>query len=107
MPATWDITIDQGSSWLRTLTFDQPLTGLSARGQIRRAHSAADVLASFTASVVDENTLALSLSAATTATLPLTTSTRWVYDIELHNGDDSYVERIVEGSVTVTPEVTR
>jgi hypothetical protein len=32
---------------------------------------------------------------------------RYVYDVEVHNGDGTYVKRVLQGIITVNPQVTR
>ena len=44
--------------------------------------------------------------------LPATTSAalaagQYVYDLEIYTANDSIVKRIIQGDVTITPEVTR
>jgi hypothetical protein len=110
--ATHNITIEQGATFLRTLTLknsdDTPfdLTGYTARGQIRRNHRSGNVAASFTCTITDPTAgeIQIKLTAATTADLPIYDH---VYDIEIELTAASTVSRILEGTVTVSPEVTR
>lgn len=113
MSAIFDVTIEQGATWTRTLTITDDgtprnLTGYTARMQIRRAAADASVLLELTTVngritiTALTGTLILSLSATETAALSWT---RGVYDLEIVAG--SAVERLLEGAVTVSPEVTR
>lgn len=102
--ARWDLFIQQGSTWARTLVFSEPIDFLQFRGQIRRFHEDPDVLVSFSFEIVDEKTVAVSLTAAQTAALP---PYEFVYDMELFTEGDALVTRFVEGAVRVSPEVTR
>jgi hypothetical protein len=83
------------------------LTGYSGRAQIRSTHTASSVAASFTCTIVGAATagvmkLAL-LAATTTAMAPGV----YVYDLEIFTGSDAVVKRLIEGTVTLSPEVTR
>lgn len=102
--ARWDILIQQGSSFVRTLQFDADISTMSFRGQIRATHVSATALASFVFTPVDTTTVTLALTPADTAALP---DGDLVYDIEAHNADDSFVVRLLEGRARVTPEVSR
>jgi len=101
----WDILVQQGSTFERTMDFEGlDLAGLSLRGEIRREHRAAEVLAEFSFEVELPNTVTVTLTPAQTALLP---PGRLVHDIELFTPADQFVARVLEGRVTVTPEVTR
>jgi hypothetical protein len=103
--AKLDIEIQQGSTFERVLDFGAtPLWAFGWRGQIRRAHGDSAVLASFAFEVLPENRLKVELTPTQTAALP---SGRLVHDIEAFTENDAWVQRIIEGRVRVTPEVTR
>ena len=78
------------------------LTDYVGAGQIRRNY-ASNSATSFTIGVFSNGTVRASLSANQTSTLA---ADRYVYDIEIQNGLGE-VTRIVEGIVTVTPQVTK
>lgn len=113
MSATYTLQIQQGATYRRTfrwLADGEPvnLTGATARMQIRRSVRAPEVI--FDASTENGrlaiNALAgevtLVISAADTAQLPNRSA---VYDLEVDLGGE--VSRLVEGTVEVSPEVTR
>jgi hypothetical protein len=110
--ATYDLVIDQGSDFAIDLTITDAgtaknLTGYSGRAQIRSTHASSSTTASFTCSIVGAATdgiLKMELSAATTTSM---TPGRYVYDLEIHTASDAIVKRLIEGSVTINPEVTR
>lgn len=104
--ARWDIHIQQGSTFLRTLDFgeDVDLSSFSFRGQIRRAHADPAVLGELAVTALSERLVEVRLTPEQSAALP---AGRLVYDIEMHTADDAWVARILEGSANVTPEVTR
>lgn len=78
------------------------LTGYSGAGQIRKQYTSNSATA-FSVTVYSNGTVSASLSANQTANL---VSGRYVYDLELTNAINE-VTRIVEGIITITPQVTR
>lgn len=103
-----NLLIDQGSTYSINLEVKDAnnnlvnLTGYSGAGQIRKQYTSNSAVA-FTVNVYSNGTVTASLTANQTGSL---VSDRYVYDIELTNAV-SEVTRIVEGIVTVTPQVTR
>jgi hypothetical protein len=104
-----NLVIDQGATFLVELDLKDEngdilvLSGYTANSQIRKWYTSSNATASFTTSInAESGAVSLSLSANQTSSL---TSGRYVYDVEIQNG--SSVTRIVEGIVTVTPQVTR
>lgn len=106
-----DLVIEQGTTWARSwqiTNFDLDEGGVSwhIESQVRRSASGETILHDFTLNghaTINDDIVTLSLDPAT--------STEWdwsqgVYDVELH-GSDGRVFRIAEGTVTVSPEVTR
>lgn len=102
-----NLVIDQGSTFASSIDIldenDEPvvLTNYSARGQIRK-HFTSTNSVSFT-TTMSNGSLVISLTANQTGNL---VSGRYVYDIELVDPVGT-VLRILEGIVTITPEVTR
>jgi hypothetical protein len=104
-----NLLIDQGSTYTNTLvlvdTFNQQIdySGYSGQGQLRKYYTSSTAV-SF--AVNTDNAAAgeitLSLTAEQTSDIA---AGRYVYDVELTNGD--VVTRVLEGMATVTPEVTR
>lgn len=101
------IIIEQGATYASTIELldenDEPVdvTNYTARGQIRRHYSSLNAV-NFTTSLAN-GSLVISLTANQTANMLYG---RYVYDIELVDPVNTVV-RILEGIVTVTPEVTR
>lgn len=105
-----DMIIDQGSTFSTVVTITDTdgsvvnLTGYTANSQIRKHATSASATATF--SVTNGGTsgqLTLGLDYANTAAL---TAGRYVYDVEVTSGANVR-SRVLEGIVTVTPEVTR
>ena len=115
MPAgQYDITCDQGATFSRVITWKNSngtpidLTNYTARMQVRSNYPSSTVILSLT---TENSGIALggvlgtiTLAATATATGAIAAD-EYVYDLELITG--SNVTRVVEGSFTVTPEVTR
>jgi len=115
MAGVYNLTIEQGATLDLALTWKDAagtpinLTGYTARLQVRPSIDSATTLLTMTT----ENgrislggaagTIRLLLDAATTASL---TWTSGVYDLELQSAGGT-VTRLLAGTVTVSPEVTR
>ena len=115
MAGQYDITCDAGSTLRLSLTYkdnnEEPvdLTGYGARLQVRHHYSDAEALLSLSDGsgiTINGNTgvLTIEVSDALTSDLP---AGRHVYDLEVFQAPSGDVTRLVEGSFTVTPEVTR
>ena len=112
MAAITNLLIEQGATFTSTISlfnaddtaFD--LTGHTAAGQIRKSYSSSSASVTFTISFASDRTsgqITLSLTPTQTAALE---EGRYVYDIEV-TGSDSTVTRVLQGTVTVSPNVTR
>lgn len=101
-----NITIDQGADYSTTLDVTDDageptdLTGYTGAAQMRKHYSSANSYA-FTVAIAN-GSVTLSMNSATTANI---TAGRYVYDCEITNG--GVVSRLVEGIVTISPQVTR
>ena len=112
MAALTNLLIEQGATFNSTISlfnsddtvFD--LTGHTAAGQIRKSYSSSSASATFTIAFSSDRTegqITLSLTPTQTAALD---EGRYVYDIET-TASDSTVTRVLQGTVTVSPNVTR
>jgi hypothetical protein len=114
---TWNFTIEQGATFTRTLTWRDslgvpvPLAGLAARMQLRLKLTDATVILELTTGngrivLTDPGLITLHLSAAETAALSFKTAS---YDLEIVDptATPELVTRLVQGLVTLAPEVTR
>lgn len=105
-----NLIIDQGTSYYTSITiadevgnvFD--LTDYTGAAQMRKHYTSSNST-NFTVTLGGANgTVGLALSANATANL---TAGRYVYDVELTSTASGEVSRILEGIVTITPNVTR
>jgi len=111
MASISNLIIDQGTTYSVTITVNDDtgsarnLTGYTGRSQMRRSYYTSANTA-FTVSVTNpaNGEISITLTAAQTANVK---AGRYVYDLELVNSNTTTVERVVEGIVTVYPEVTR
>ena len=111
-----DITIEQGADWSIGILVTRagvalPLTGYSARMQIRAKVTSTDVLLSLTSGVGGGIDVGGSPSNRLVIHVHNTVSAAWtwrkgVYDLELIDGNGEVI-RLLEGAVTVSAEVTR
>jgi len=112
---SYDIICEQGATFVRTLVWldenETPINlyGYTARMHVRPTVQSATILATLTtenggiAITAATGTITLQMSATTTDALP---ARRAVYDLEVvSNG--GVVTRLVEGTFTITPQVTR
>lgn len=121
--ASLDLTLEQGATFTRTLTFRDSLnalvdlTGQTFRGSIRKYATDSDVVASFTFVLANQTTdtgeVTMSLPAATSSAIVLqaqssaTRSTEaFCYDVERVFADLS-VERVLQGLINISPEATK
>ena len=108
---TYNLTIDQGSDFALDLVIKQSgsaldLINYSARAQLRTSVDASSVSATFTVTKTNASggALKMELQAATSSAL---SAGQYVYDLEIYTSGDSTVKRILQGTATITPEVTR
>jgi len=108
MATVKNIVIDQGTTFDFTigLTNDdgsgKDLSNYTVRAQLRKSYYS-NTYTSFTTSKVDlEGEITISLTATQTSELK---AGRYVYDIEIEGNSETV--RVLEGIITITPEVTR
>jgi len=109
MATKLNLIIDQGTTFTKTFTANDSsgspinFTGYSGLSQIRKAYTSSNSIP-FAVNLNSNGIVTLTLSASNSAML---TSGRYVYDVRvIANTTNSYT-RIVEGLVTITPQVTR
>jgi len=111
MASVSNLTLDQGTTYSVSIIVNDDtgsarnLTGYTGRSQLRRSYYSSSNTA-FTIAITNpaNGEITLNLTAAQTANIK---AGRYVYDLELVNANTLTVERVVEGIITVYPEVTR
>lgn len=105
-----NIVIDQGANFNTSIALTDgdggaiDLTGYTGASQLRK-HFTSSNSKSFSVSLGGmSGSIGLQLTAAETANLE---AGRYVYDVEITQTSTNTVTRIVEGIITVTPNVTR
>jgi hypothetical protein len=110
---THNIIIDKGSDFSMELSLIQSgapvsLSGYSARAHLRSSKSvSAPLVATFVCTILSPNTdgkIHVHMPNANTSNV---TPGRYYYDLEIYTANDATVTRLVQGDVTITPEVTR
>tara|TARA_Y100001936_G_scaffold246817_1_gene291471 strand:+ start:19 stop:351 length:333 start_codon:yes stop_codon:yes gene_type:complete len=109
MAAIANLQIDQGATFTSDVTvkdangnpFD--LTGYTARAKLAKGYQSTKTRQDFTTTIASatEGKVTLSLTATETTALE---DTRYVYDLEIQTGD--VVTRVIEGIISVRPQVT-
>ena len=108
MAGIQNLVIDQGTSFEITINVtlddgsEKDLTDYTVSSQIRKSYYTNTYTAFTTAKVDLAGEITLSLNPTQTSALK---AGRYVYDVEISSTEETV--RIVEGIVTVTPEVTR
>lgn len=103
-----NLIIDQGTTFSTSFDVNDDagipidFTGYTGNSQFRKSYTSSSYTA-FTVSANSSGSVTLSLSANTTNSL---TPGRYVYDVEM-TAPGGTISRIVEGIVTVTPQVTK
>ena len=105
-----NLFVDAGSDYSNIITVaatnGQPLilNGYTVASQMRKSYSSS-VAYNFTATIYDANNgkVRLQLSADQSSGIP---AGRWLYDVEITSGSGSKT-RVVEGIVTITPQITQ
>jgi FlaG/FlaF family flagellin (archaellin) len=103
-----NLIVDQGANFVYNVylidvngdPFD--ITGYSANAQIRKTYTSTTYNTLNVTLGGNTGLITMSMNATTTANL---TNSRYVYDLQLHS--NNVTSRILEGIVTVNPEVTR
>jgi len=108
MASKANLTIDQGTTFTTTITITDDdgnaldLTGYTGAAQLRKHYTSSNSV-NFTVSITSATgEVTLSLTANATSNI---VAGRYVYDCELTNSGT--VSRVLEGIVTITPQVTR
>lgn len=109
MAVVSNLVLDQGTTFSVVIGYNDnvgdpiDLTGYTARSQMRKSYYSSNAT-SFTSNISSaiDGEITLSLTAAETANVK---AGRYLYDVEIVSGNT--VIRVVEGIVTVMPEITK
>lgn len=111
MANTYNLLIEQGADFALAVQYKDPtgnavnLAGYTARSQIRTAYAAPKALINLTVALGEsDGYINLSANAIQTAALPATNTAVW--DLELVSPSNTVI-RLLEGTVRISPEVTR
>lgn len=103
-----NLVIDQGATFSTSVSFNNQdgtainFTNYTGSAQMRKHFTSSNSI-SFTVSLTNQGVVTLALTANQTANI---VAGRYVYDLEVTD-TNSVVSRLIEGIVTVTPNVTR
>lgn len=106
-----NLFVDAGSDFSTLVTVASSsgapliLTSYTVKAQMRKSYSSSQFF-NFTASVYDavNGKILLALTAVQSEAIP---AGRWLYDVEITNTANGAKKRVVEGIVTVTPQITQ
>lgn len=106
-----ELTVDQGTTFESTIDLVGDdgaainVAGYIFNGQVRKSYYSTKVAANITISVTNtaNGNLMISIPANTTANIK---AGRYLYDIKMKDSSN-VVTRIVEGIITITPQVTK
>ena len=107
---TYNFILEQGATFTRTLTVQENssamnLTGYSVASKMRSTHDSGTVVGTFTCTISNATggVITMNMTSSTTSGIE---EGMYVYDIEITSTAGT-VTRLMEGTVTVNPEVTR
>ena len=107
---TYNFIMDQGATFTRTLTVKENgsamnLPGYSVASLMRSTHDSSTVAGTFTCTISNAvgGIIDMSMTPTTTGAIE---EAIYVYDLEIASGSGT-ITRLLEGEVTVNPEVTR
>jgi hypothetical protein len=107
----WNQDINAGQDWLANINIlnadatGRDITGHTIDSKVKRHYKSASHKAVLTITVIDaaSGNVSLGLSAAQTAILK---NGKWLYDVELTKTETGEVDRVIEGYITIRPEIT-
>jgi len=111
MATRTNLFIDAGADYSAIITVNESdgtpfdLTDYTVKSQIRRSY-ASSTYHDFTATLYDAEAGQLKLAMTAAQTTAITPTGRWLYDVEITYSDDTK-NRVVEGVVIVTPQITQ
>lgn len=112
MAAVANLIIDQGANFSSDITVKDAngnafnLTGYTAEAKMAKGYASTRTRTTITSTIASDPTtgvVSLTLTAAQTAALD---AERYVYDVEITQTSSGSVTRVIEGIITVRPNVT-
>ena len=106
---TVNFVLDQGATFEKTITAKNTAGGNvtissgTTSSKLRQSTYSGNNIHTFSTSTSGSN-VTISMTATNTANV---SAGQYVYDLEIFTSADAIVKRIVGGTVTITPEVTR
>ena len=107
---TYNFILEQGATFNRILTLKENnsamnLTNYTVASKMRSTHDSGTVVGTFTCTISDATAgeITMQMTNSTTAAIE---EGIYVYDLEITNSAGT-VTRLMEGNITVNPEVTR
>ena len=112
MAAIANLRIDQGTTFSSNVTlagndgtaFD--LTGHTAAAKMAKGYESTKTRTSLTTAIANPATGFITLSLTAAQTSALDAPARYVYDVEVTRTSDGMITRVIEGIITIRPNVT-
>lgn len=112
MAAFVELYIDQGTTFNNVINLTDDITntpinvaGYIVRGQLRRSYYSSNPSANLTCTITDAANGEITLSMTDTQTSQIKAG-RYLFDLETKD-TNNVISRVLEGIITVTPEITR
>ena len=113
MAAVANLIVDQGANFSSDITVKDAngnafnLTGYTAEAKLAKGQASTRTRTSMTATVASDTTTGIvSLALTAAQTTALDAPERYVYDVEITQTSTGNVTRVLEGIITVRPNVT-
>ena len=112
MAAIANLRIDQGTTFSSNITLAGSdgaawdLTGHTVEDKMAKGYESTKTRTTMTTAVANPTTGIITLSLTSAQTAALDAPSRYVYDVEVTRTSDSVVTRVIEGIITVRPNVT-
>ena len=82
------------------------LAGYSARAQMRATKGASSVAATFSCTIPNASAGEVKMELGNSASSAISAG-KYYYDLEIYTNSNLIVQRLMEGTIILTPEVTR
>lgn len=112
MAAYVELYMDQGATFNNVINITDDMTNVSVnlsnytvRSQMRRSYYSINASAQIVCSITDASNGEITMSMAASNTSNIKAG-RYLFDLETEDGNGN-VTRVLEGIITVTPQVTR